>query len=310
MAETEAVTIHLISKKDFENQPDRRSTVGDKEPERRTDKGATPKPTPKGPTDGTDDDEADKHEPKSPLTHPPGYQPVPAEDDSGTSKSRAKTKEADGKPKGDGKPTKGETKGKPDAKEQEKKEQAEHELHEDHWDCPICFTENSIKKDPLCTFCGLQSLVPGNTLFPDKRLYVGASLVSTSKKYKLTIEDTGNFVIRKSGDDVWASATQPAKKKKTKRTNTEKKRGGGYTLANEGANLTLFDDDDPMWTAIKDGKEGGKDLRLVMEDNGSAVLYSGEETVWSSHDSGTTDVPKKPEDTTIDDKEKEKKEPT
>lgn len=98
---------------------------------------------------------------------------------------------------------------------------------------------------------------------------VDRAIKSLSGTYSLVLQGDGNFVLYGNGKALWDSKTWGSRKA-TK----------GILQAN--GNLRLFDDDNrEQWSSGTSGK-GGPDSLLIVQDNGDAVIKSGDNTIWST----------------------------
>jgi hypothetical protein len=121
------------------------------------------------------------------------------------------------------------------------------------------------------------SLFAANTLEVGGVLKKGQCLTSQDGRFKLVLQDDGNLCIRQVTNEkenhVWGSQVTFS--------------GPGKAVLQPDHNLCVYADDSPTakWTSDSQQRgrfEQGVRTYLIMQNDGNACIYSGDEAIWSA----------------------------
>ena len=105
-----------------------------------------------------------------------------------------------------------------------------------------------------------------NRLNAGQGLIPGASLISTTGCYKLTLQDDGNTVLTRLGSAVWNSSTSGAP-------------SANLVMQTDGNAVVYGPVGEVFWQAATGGHSGAY---LILQDDGNLVVYSGSTALWNA----------------------------
>lgn len=104
----------------------------------------------------------------------------------------------------------------------------------------------------------------GENFFP------GEELISPNRKYRMTLQDNGDFVLYEGNSVKWAS-------------NTAVDERPARVVVRDDDNLTVIGESDFLWTSGTRRRRNGGSAILELTDNGDASLKSDGAVIWSTN---------------------------